>query len=149
MILGPEGSADSARNSKDRPWAGSSATVDSGSFSSDLQERALALSWVIHLVGDLHQPLHASDRNDRGGNEFKVRYRNRATCSGGASEQHPVKVELHSVWDTCVVVELEAGAEPADFADALRGALTTWRGHPGAAGDIMQWAKESMISRRP
>jgi nuclease S1 len=117
--------------------------IDTLRTSSDLQERALALSWVIHLVGDLHQPLHASDRNDRGGNEFKVRYRNRATCSGGASEQHPVKVELHSVWDTCIVVELEAGAEPADFADTLRGALTTWRGQPGTAGDIMQWAKDS------
>jgi hypothetical protein len=113
-------------------------------MSSDLQERALALSWVIHLVGDLHQPLHVADRNgDRGGNLFRVRYRNRATCSGGASERHPVKVELHSVWDTCIVVELESGADPSDFGDALRGALTTYRGHPAAAGDIMAWAKES------
>jgi hypothetical protein len=38
----------------------------------DLQAKALALSWVIHLVGDLHQPLHVADRfvgghDDRGG----------------------------------------------------------------------------------
>jgi nuclease S1 len=115
---------------------------------SDLQAKALALAWVIHLVGDLHQPLHVADsvvdgKEDKGGTKFPVRYRNRATCSGGASEVHPVKVELHSVWDTCAVVEIESGAEPAEFADALRGNLTTYRGHPAATGDVMQWAKES------
>jgi hypothetical protein len=121
--------------------------------SSDLQAKALALSWVIHLVGDHHQPLHVADRfvdgrDDRGGNEFQVRYRNRATCSGGASEEHPVKVELHSVWDTCAVVEIESGAEPTDFADTLRGTLTTYRGHPAATGDLMQWAKGRTILQR-
>jgi hypothetical protein len=35
------------------------------------------------------------------------------------------------------------GADPSDFADALRGALTTYRGPPAAAGTIMQWAKDS------
>jgi S1/P1 Nuclease len=118
--------------------------IDLVRTSPDLQAKALALSWVIHLVGDLHQPLHVADRNeDRGGNLFKVRYRNRATCHGGTSEKHPVRVELHSVWDTCLVVEIENGSTPPEFADALRGALTTYRGHPAATGDIMQWAKES------
>jgi hypothetical protein len=112
--------------------------------SPDLQAKALALAWVIHLVGDLHEPLHVAERDkDRGGNDFKVKYRNRATCSGGFSEKRPAKVELHSVWDTCLVVELESGATPSDFADALRGSLTTYRGHPAATGDLMQWAKES------
>jgi hypothetical protein len=115
---------------------------------SDLQAKALALSWVIHLVGDLHQPLHIADstfngKEDKGGTKFQVRYRNRATCSGGASEERPVTVELHSVWDTCAVVEIESGVEPAEFADALRGSLTTYRGHSAATGDVMQWAKDS------
>jgi hypothetical protein len=114
----------------------------------DLQKKALALSWVIHLIGDLHQPLHIADRfvddrhDDRGGTLFKVRYRNRSTCSGGASEES-ARVELHSVWDTCAVVEIESGAEPAEFADALRPGVTTYRGHPAATGDLMSWAKES------
>jgi S1/P1 Nuclease len=110
---------------------------------SDLEAKALALSWVIHLIGDLHQPLHVADRGDRGGNDFPVKYRNRATCNGGTSERHPVRVELHSVWDTCIVVEIESGATPADFADALRGTLTTYRGHPAATGSVMDWAKET------
>ena len=109
----------------------------------DLETKALALSWVIHLIGDLHQPLHVADRGDRGGNDFPVSYRNRATFNGGAPERHSVRVELHSVWDTCIVVEIESGAAPVDFADALRGTLTTYRGHPAATGDIMDWASES------
>ena len=40
-------------------------------------------------------------------------------------------------------MEIESGAEPTDFADTLRGTLTTYRGHPAASGDMMQWAKES------
>jgi hypothetical protein len=55
--------------------------------SSDLQAKALALSWVIHLVGDLHQPLHVADRfvdghDDRGGlaGNTPCRSRSRATC---------------------------------------------------------------------
>jgi nuclease S1 len=117
--------------------------IDALRTTSDLEAKALALSWVIHLIGDLHQHLHIADRGDRGGNEFPVRYRNRATCNGGTSERHPVKVELHSVWDTCLVVEIESGATPEDFADALRGTLTTYKGHVAATGSIMDWAKES------
>ncbi|AKH42075.1 hypothetical protein FHS61_002391 [Altererythrobacter atlanticus] len=36
------------------------------------EEKALALRFVVHLAGDLHQPLHAGNGNDRGGNDVKV-----------------------------------------------------------------------------
>ena len=36
-------------------------------------DRRLALRFVIHLVGDLHQPMHAIDDGDRGGNDVKTR----------------------------------------------------------------------------
>lgn len=36
------------------------------------EQRALALAMLIHFVGDLHQPLHATDRGDRGGNAFSI-----------------------------------------------------------------------------
>jgi len=50
-------------------------------------ERAQALDFVIHFVGDVHQPLHASSGNDAGGNDDQVRWRDRGTnlhrvCSG-------------------------------------------------------------------
>ncbi|WP_051727931.1 S1/P1 nuclease [Nocardia brasiliensis] len=50
-------------------------------------ERAQALKFVVHFVGDIHQPLHAGYARDRGGNEFRVTYLGKAT-------------NLHSVWDS-------------------------------------------------
>jgi hypothetical protein len=38
----------------------------------DAEERLFALKFLLHLVGDMHQPLHASDNNDAGGNSVKV-----------------------------------------------------------------------------
>jgi hypothetical protein len=38
----------------------------------DAEERLFALKFLLHLVGDMHQPLHASDNNDAGGNAIKV-----------------------------------------------------------------------------
>jgi hypothetical protein len=49
--------------------------------------RLEALLWVVHLVGDIHQPLHCSDDHDRGGNEVQVRL-----------GRH--RDSLHSAWDT-------------------------------------------------
>lgn len=50
-------------------------------------ERLRALKFVVHFVGDVHQPLHASNTNDRGGNDFQVNYRGQGS-------------NLHSVWDS-------------------------------------------------
>jgi len=52
-----------------------------------LDERRLALRFSIHIVQDLHQPLHAGVRNDRGGNDFKVSF--------GGNDSN-----LHRVWDS-------------------------------------------------
>ena len=52
--------------------------------------RAEALRFLIHFVGDLHHPLHATDNHDRGGNEVRV------VLSGK-------RKNLHAVWDTDVV----------------------------------------------
>ena len=35
-------------------------------------ERLLALKYLLHFIGDLHQPLHASDNEDRGGNCVRI-----------------------------------------------------------------------------
>lgn len=75
-------------------------------------ERALALSWLLHLVADAHQPLHAvalfSDgrfpEGDRGGNEIDVVGRGR----------------LHAVWDGLLGSEETPGAIDAAV-QSLRG----------------------------
>ena len=55
-------------------------------------EREEALRFLVHFVGDLHQPLHCGDRRDRGGNDVPVIFRQRAT-------------NLHSIWDTPLLLE--------------------------------------------
>jgi len=51
--------------------------------------RAEALRFVVHLVGDVHQPLHVSGRQ-RGGNDAQVRFFSR-------------EVNLHEVWDSLLI----------------------------------------------
>ncbi|HEX8838989.1 MAG TPA: S1/P1 nuclease, partial [Sphingomicrobium sp.] len=65
-----------------------------GRFSKTLQDpnasrvdKQLALRFVVHLVGDLHQPLHVGKCCDRGGNEVKVTWFGKPT-------------NLHAVWDS-------------------------------------------------
>ncbi|NUR10308.1 MAG: S1/P1 nuclease [Bradyrhizobium sp.] len=55
-----------------------------------LADKQLALRFVVHLVGDLHQPLHNGKGSDRGGNEVKL------TWFGKPAN-------LHSVWDSLMV----------------------------------------------
>ena len=58
------------------------------------QERGLALAFVVHLVGDIHQPLHAENDNDKGGNDRKFTWR------GGT-----MPTNLHTVWDSTLIDE--------------------------------------------
>lgn len=53
-------------------------------------EKALALRFIVHIVGDVHQPLHAGSGDDRGGNDLKVRWFGDET-------------NLHSVWDSQMI----------------------------------------------
>ena len=55
-----------------------------------LSDRQLALRFVVHLVGDLHQPLHVGKCCDRGGNDVKVTWFGKPT-------------NLHAVWDSQLV----------------------------------------------
>lgn len=55
-------------------------------------EKILALKFLLHLVGDLHQPLHAADNRDGGGNGIYVL---------GEGSFTPTK--LHAFWDTEVI----------------------------------------------
>ncbi|KRG66780.1 endonuclease [Stenotrophomonas terrae] len=57
-------------------------------------ERLQALKFVVHLVGDLHQPLHAGYGHDRGGNNYQLQFNGRGT-------------NLHSVWDSGMFYTLQ------------------------------------------
>jgi hypothetical protein len=79
-------------------------------------EKRTALRFIAHLVGDIHQPLHAGFAEDRGGNSVDVRFNGR-------------KENLHSLWDTALV-ELEQGT-PAEIAVRIQAVVTS--------DDILQW----------
>ena len=93
------------------------------------QTRLEALKFLVHFVGDVHQPLHASDNNDRGGNEVRVAFEGRRT-------------NLHAVWDSGILAPAVNGD---DRAYALR--LDTEIGQQQVAqwsqGSPEQWANES------
>src|SRR5438876_8960645 len=66
-------------------------------------QRNEALKWVVHLVGDLHQPLHAANRSDRGGNRVQVSF-------FGQRDNPPYgSLNLHAVWDVHMVRRFVAG----------------------------------------
>ncbi|GMV30778.1 MAG: endonuclease [Rhodanobacteraceae bacterium] len=87
-------------------------------------ERADALRFVTHLVADVHQPLHASYRRDKGGNTVQLRY--------GRENWN-----LHSVWDSLVVKSARL-RWPDYVATLARDA-----GAVAGAGGPAQWAEES------
>jgi hypothetical protein len=70
---------------------------------SDAQRRE-ALKYLVHFVGDVHQPLHATPRADKGGGDFQINYRGEGS-------------NLHVVWDRLIVDRRELS--PADYADDL------------------------------
>ena len=94
-----------------------------------LAERRLALQFVLHLVGDVHQPLHASDAHDQGGNQEQVQ----------ADGQSPGS--LHRYWDVEFVRAL--GADPQLVADSLIAQIGPQEVRSCQSGTAADWARES------
>ena len=92
-------------------------------------EKRIALRFVAHLIGDIHQPLHAGFAEDRGGNSVDVRFNGR-------------KENLHSLWDTALV-ELEEGS-PTEIAKRIQGVLTSDDVKQWQQGTPAHWALESL-----
>jgi hypothetical protein len=98
-------------------------------------ERLRALQFLLHLVGDLHQPLHAADDRDRGGNTERVR-------APGSAEG-----SLHHYWDTVFVAAL--GSDSAAIANRLLAEISSEDRRRWRAGTPRDWAWESYaIARR-
>jgi hypothetical protein len=91
-------------------------------------ERLLALKFLLHFVGDMHQPLHDADNHDKGGNCVLLNL--------GA----PRLVNLHRYWDTAVVQGL--GDDPQVAADTLAGRITPANKVAWEKGDPQSWALE-------
>jgi hypothetical protein len=92
--------------------------------------RLEALAFLVHFVGDLHQPLHAGDRNDRGGNDVKANF----GIIPGAN--------LHWIWDG-MIAERPISAKPEiirTYNAAERASLS--------AGSSEDWSREAWALSR-
>jgi hypothetical protein len=94
------------------------------------RERLMALAFLAHFVGDLHQPLHIGEHGDNGGNKVNARY----GAIGGT-------LNLHSIWDG-LLAERAISNPPggplgllSDFSPAEQAAMRT--------GSLEDWTRES------
>lgn len=94
-----------------------------------MAERRVALQFLLHLVGDIHQPLHASSDEDAGGNGKNV------------SASHIAPGTLHSYWDTALVRRL--GRTPNRVAEMLIERITEAELQRWSTGNATDWAMES------
>jgi S1/P1 Nuclease len=106
----------------------------------DAAKKAIALAWLFHLVGDIHQPLHTAQlftvehpKEDRGGNEICVRV-----------TQARQPMDLHRFWDR-VITSSSNLTRLRNEATSLRNRQEFQRGQLTELGstDFESWAKES------
>jgi len=87
-----------------------------------------ALKFLGHWVGDIHQPLHVSFQDDRGGNRI--------------GEAGPCERNLHIVWDKCLV-EIKLGTDIRSIATDLSGGVTPANRNRWNSTGPKTWANES------
>lgn len=91
-------------------------------------DKAFALKMIVHLLGDLHQPLHVGGGNDRGGNTCLVTWHGKST-------------NLHAVWDSEMITTTQLSfTELADFASQDR---SSSQSNAWQSGTLKQWSEES------
>lgn len=91
------------------------------SSGSSIEERRQALRFIVHFVGDIHQPMHVSRAEDQGGNKIQVNYEGRGT-------------NLHALWDSRLL-EHEALTD-----DALANKIDK-----ATPGQVAQWQQDPLI----
>jgi hypothetical protein len=95
-------------------------------------QKVQALAFLIHFVGDLHQPLHAGDRTDKGGNDVAANY----------GVYGPARFNLHSIWDGPLAERAISSGSPLvrRYPAGERARVT--------AGSIADWSRESWAVSR-
>src|SRR5437016_3571505 len=93
-----------------------------------VDQRREALMFIVHFIGDLHQPLHCADHRDRGGNEVKTEFFGKP-------------MNLHSAWDVGLLERM--GAEEDKLFDEFSRDMTAELEKKWARGTLEDWAEES------
>ena len=102
----------------------------------DRADRAIALKFLVHLIGDLHQPFHALGV-ERGGNGIAVSVFGSPTCGYPDGTRFPCN--LHALWDSELIGhrKLRDGAYAAELEKQITARRWT------ASGSAADWAMES------
>lgn len=96
-------------------------------------DRAEALKFLVHFVGDVHQPLHCAERDhDKGGNSRLVFFLDQ-----------PKAVSLHFCWDTAILLNHKGKQRIADYAEKLNKQITDQDITNWTKGSAVDWANES------
>jgi len=110
--------------------------------SRDPQSRANALRFIVHLVGDIHQPLHAITNGDRGGNCLPITYFGQRPQE---DEKGNFNLNLHRVWDSDAIRVLmrEHGLrDAAALADHVNSRLpSTLVARTPTVAEVESWAR--------
>lgn len=96
--------------------------------SSSKEEKIIALKFIVHLIGDLHQPLHVGTGLDRGGNDVKVKFFNK-------------NYNLHSVWDTGMIEHVNLSY--TEWTNWLNKSISQKDVANWSTTDPLVWVKES------
>ena len=105
-----------------------------GDPATSASEQLLALKFLLHFIGDLHQPLHAADDHDAGGNKKLV----------AGEGLHPGN--LHHYWDVEFVESL--GTDPRQVAATLIGQISEPQRKEWSSGTPADWAMEAFALAR-
>ncbi len=96
-------------------------------------ERLTALKFLVHLVADVHQPLHVGDNDDRGGNGLQVRFLGETT-------------NFHRLWDSGLIEETRQNDRA--WADRVRRRITPEAAKGWANDPVETWANESLAAAK-
>jgi S1/P1 Nuclease len=96
--------------------------------STSRKEKDEALRFLVHFIGDVHQPLHCADDDDRGGNEKLIRFQGQPT-------------NLHALWDG--LISEDSAENSKALATKLESEITTEKANVWAEGNETSWCMES------
>ena len=115
------------------------------SASSDPQRKADALRFLIHFVGDLHQPMHATTNNDQGGNCVPVAFFDDLPQLRNPKNES-YSPNLHSVWDVNILERATTGKTVDQVAvnlnQSFRKQIARWQ---KGSVNVVGWAWESHL----
>jgi nuclease S1 len=104
----------------------------------DRADRAIALKFIVHFIGDLHQPFHTLGVG-RGGNDVDVRVFGEANCADEGEKPFPCN--LHAVWDSRLIARRNLGDRA--YVAQLQKLIVDNRLSAQPIGTPVEWAEQS------